>query len=237
MVSQHSGEGKANQVLPARIQPGSRDRFRRERRRNSGQHADAWPRSGMVGRQLPDSRARERRAVQEGTLLRGRRRFFDCRRGQHQLYEYAGAAVAAPHSRRTTVSAALLAAASPRLGCRDIFWPPSKREAPTARGRTRRTTGVSMASCATAVGIRGKGLAVTFMGYDAQWTATDQVPERAMSDGLISRFGTLDASDGGETHRYTFLPRSSGPGRRARRRCSGMGWTMGWICSRTSPTG
>jgi TonB dependent receptor/TonB-dependent Receptor Plug Domain len=48
-----------------------------------------------------------------------------------------------------------------------------------------------------------QGPAVTFMGYDAKWTATDQVPERAVTNGLISRFGTLDASDGGKTHRYT----------------------------------
>ena len=53
----------------------------------------------MVGRQLPDSRAGQRRAVQEGTLLRGRRRFFNRRRRQHQLRERAGAAVAAPDRR------------------------------------------------------------------------------------------------------------------------------------------
>ena len=41
------------------------------------------------------------------------------------------------------------------------------------------------------------------MGYDAKWTATDQVPERAITTGMISRFGSLDSSDGGETHRYT----------------------------------
>ena len=48
-----------------------------------------------------------------------------------------------------------------------------------------------------------QGLALTFMGYDAKWTATDQVPARAIGKGLISRFGTIDGSDGGTTHRYT----------------------------------
>ncbi len=52
-------------------------------------------------------------------------------------------------------------------------------------------------------GSNGQGLAVTFMGYDAKWTATDQVPARAVGSGIVSRFGTLDASDGGTTHRYT----------------------------------
>jgi hypothetical protein len=48
-----------------------------------------------------------------------------------------------------------------------------------------------------------QAFAITAMGYGARWTATDQVPQRAVDQGLISRFGTLDASDGGETHRYT----------------------------------
>jgi hypothetical protein len=48
-----------------------------------------------------------------------------------------------------------------------------------------------------------QGFSITAMGYDASWTATDQIPQRAVDRGLISRFGTLDGSDGGETHRHT----------------------------------
>jgi outer membrane cobalamin receptor len=48
-----------------------------------------------------------------------------------------------------------------------------------------------------------RAFAITAMGYAARWTATDQIPQRAVDQGRISRFGTLDASDGGETHRYT----------------------------------
>jgi hypothetical protein len=47
------------------------------------------------------------------------------------------------------------------------------------------------------------GFAVTAMGYHAQWNATDQVPDRALSEGLVPRYGSLDPSDGGETHRYS----------------------------------
>ena len=46
-------------------------------------------------------------------------------------------------------------------------------------------------------------LGVTAMGYDGQWTATNQIPQRAVNDGLIGRFGSLDASDGGTSHRYS----------------------------------
>ena len=48
-----------------------------------------------------------------------------------------------------------------------------------------------------------QGFAITATGYDASWTATDQVPQRAIASGVISKFGTLDPSDAGETHRYT----------------------------------
>jgi hypothetical protein len=43
--------------------------------------------------------------------------------------------------------------------------------------------------------------AITFLGYHASWYSTDQVPQRAIDEGLISRFGTLDPSDGGVTAR------------------------------------
>ena len=45
------------------------------------------------------------------------------------------------------------------------------------------------------------GYSVTAMAYRNRWNATDQVPQRAVRDGLIGRFGTLDASDGGDTAR------------------------------------
>jgi hypothetical protein len=47
------------------------------------------------------------------------------------------------------------------------------------------------------------GFAVTGMGYSAKWDATDQVASRAVDEGLIGRFGTLNPTDGGESHRYS----------------------------------
>jgi hypothetical protein len=44
---------------------------------------------------------------------------------------------------------------------------------------------------------------VTGMAYSAAWNATDQVPERAVNAGLIDRFGTIDPTDGGRTARYS----------------------------------
>ncbi len=44
---------------------------------------------------------------------------------------------------------------------------------------------------------------VTAMGYSASWNSTDQIPQRAVDSGLIGRFGAVDASDGGRTERYS----------------------------------
>ena len=58
------------------------------------------------------------------------------------------------------------------------------------------------------------GFSLTAMGYWAEWDATDQVPERAITTGLIPRFGLLEASDGGRAERQSFaaeFQRSNGP--------------------------
>jgi hypothetical protein len=47
-----------------------------------------------------------------------------------------------------------------------------------------------------------RSLAITGMGYDARWSATDQLPRRGVDSGLIPRFGEVDPTDGGHTYRY-----------------------------------
>src|SRR5262249_18215596 len=57
------------------------------------------------------------------------------------------------------------------------------------------------------------GVSITGMGYWADWDATDQVPGRAIARGLISRFGAIDATDGGSASRQSLaaeVQRSSG---------------------------
>ncbi len=52
-------------------------------------------------------------------------------------------------------------------------------------------------------GDAGNGLTVTAMGYDGKWNSTDQIPERAVDEGLIGRFESIDPTDGGRTYRYS----------------------------------
>jgi TonB dependent receptor/TonB-dependent Receptor Plug Domain len=42
---------------------------------------------------------------------------------------------------------------------------------------------------------------VTAMAYSGKWNSTDQIPERAIADGVIDRFGSLNPSDGGISSR------------------------------------
>ena len=48
------------------------------------------------------------------------------------------------------------------------------------------------------------GYNVSLMAYQAHWNATDQIPQRALDDGLLaSRFAAVDPSDGGSARRLS----------------------------------
>src|SRR5262245_23558265 len=57
-------------------------------------------------------------------------------------------------------------------------------------------------------GTAALGWSTTLMGYDARWNATDQVPQRLLNAGTFNgapfgRFDAVDATDGGSTSRYS----------------------------------
>ena len=47
------------------------------------------------------------------------------------------------------------------------------------------------------------GFSLTAVGYHGKWNATEASPERAIESGLIDRFGSIDPTDGGQTYRYS----------------------------------
>ena len=57
------------------------------------------------------------------------------------------------------------------------------------------------------VGTASDGLSVTGMAYSNKWNSTDQVPLRAIESGLIDRFGALDPTDGGNAERFSLSAR------------------------------
>lgn len=52
-------------------------------------------------------------------------------------------------------------------------------------------------------GTRFDGFSITGMAYKGQWTSTDQIAQRAIDSGLVNRFGSLDPTTGGKTFRYS----------------------------------
>ena len=44
---------------------------------------------------------------------------------------------------------------------------------------------------------------ITFSAYDSIWISTNQIPERAVKNGLIDRFGFIDPDLGGDSYRYS----------------------------------
>ena len=47
------------------------------------------------------------------------------------------------------------------------------------------------------------GFTLSAMGYSNGWNSTDQVAQRAIDQNIIGRFGTLDATDGGTSSRFS----------------------------------
>ncbi len=56
-------------------------------------------------------------------------------------------------------------------------------------------------------GTAADGLSLTAMAYANRWNATDQVPLRAVASGQIGLYGALDPSDGGRADRFSLSGR------------------------------
>jgi outer membrane cobalamin receptor len=52
-------------------------------------------------------------------------------------------------------------------------------------------------------GTETSGFNVTGMAYEASYNATDQIPKRAVDAGTLDRFSSIDSTDGGQVHRYS----------------------------------
>jgi len=52
-------------------------------------------------------------------------------------------------------------------------------------------------------GLAGGELSISLMGYDNEWNSADQIPLRAVSNGIIDELGSLDDTVGGNSSRYS----------------------------------
>ena len=70
----------------------------------------------------------------------------------------------------------------------------------------RKRNGLLRYSRATEQGL----FSVTAQGYEGAWRSTDQIPLRAVQSGQVDRFGTVDPTDAGNSHRYSLSADWSG---------------------------
>jgi outer membrane receptor protein involved in Fe transport len=54
------------------------------------------------------------------------------------------------------------------------------------------------------------GFSITGMAYSNRWNSTDQVPQRAIASGALPRFGAEDPTDGGNADRFALSARAAG---------------------------
>lgn len=54
------------------------------------------------------------------------------------------------------------------------------------------------------------GFSLTGMAYANKWNSTDQVPTRAFDSNILSRWGAIDPTDGGNTNRFALSSRIAG---------------------------
>ncbi len=95
-----------------------------------------------------------------------------------------------------------LFAESPRVGAGTLLWgiEVSRNNGPWVHpDETRKYNGILRYSQEN----EQSAFSITAMAYENTWNSTDQVADRAISSGSISRFGAIDPTDGGQTHRYS----------------------------------
>ena len=52
-------------------------------------------------------------------------------------------------------------------------------------------------------------LSAAFTAFSSEWNASGQIPDRAVDEGIISRFGSIDPTEGGNTSRYNAYVKST----------------------------
>ncbi len=67
------------------------------------------------------------------------------------------------------------------------------------RSNLRKGSGVLRYSMGTAA----NAFSITGMAYSGKWNSTDQIPLRAANAGVLGRFGSVDPTDGGQSSRYS----------------------------------
>ena len=175
IVTQHSGEGKANQYFLRGFNLDHGSDFAMTVAGDAGQHADACAQPGLLGHQLPDSGTRRGRAVLEGSVLRRSGRLRNRRRRRTSTTRRRSIGRSST-SEGGTYGYGRGSSPPRRAWARGICSRRSRRPPTRARGRFpdsyKKYNGVLRYS----QGDNVNGFSLTFMGYHGKWNATEATP-------------------------------------------------------------
>ena len=208
VVTQHSGEGKANQY------------FLRGFNLDHGTDLAIWV-DGMpvnmrthghgqgyadINFLIPELIQSMR--VRKGPYFADEGDFSSAGAPAHRLSRHVQSRPVAGNDRHVRLRARARRSSRSRPARAISWW---RAKAPSTTGRGTFPTGCERSTVCVrySQGTALEGFSITGMAYDNRWTSTDQVAKRAIDQGLIDRFGSLDPSDGGRSSRYSLSTRFS----------------------------
>ncbi|GAB2844490.1 TonB-dependent receptor [Pseudoduganella ginsengisoli] len=201
IVTQHSGDGKANQYFLRG--------FNLDHGTDFATHVDGMPanmRSHAHGQGYTDVNFLIPELVQridyrKGPYFAGDGDFSSAGSARFRLFnqlpqDLASATAGSNGYRRALLAGSTNGAGGALLYALDLGRNDGPWDVPE---RLRKANAVLRYSAA-----RGGGnFTITGMAYTSHWNATDQVPQRAVDAGLIGRYGSLAPTDGGSTSRFS----------------------------------
>ncbi|SHG45282.1 TonB-dependent receptor [Massilia sp. CF038] len=201
IVSQHSGEGKANQfyLRGFNLDHGTDLRTTVDgmlvNQRSHG-HGQGWTDLNFMIPELA-----ERLDYRKGPYRADQGDFAAAGAVAVQYADELGEGLASVGVGQNGFRRALLAN-SPHMGAGHLLYALElfHNDGPYTRGDDfNKVNGVLRYSQGDAV----NGFNITGMAYKASWNATDQIPLRAVGDGRLGRFDGVDGTDGGKSSRYS----------------------------------
>ena len=201
IVSQHSGEGKANQfyLRGFNLDHGTDLRTTVDGmlvNQRSHAHGQGWSDLNFLIPELATRLSYSKGPYRADSGDFGAAGTMEVRYAEQLDHGVASVGVGQNGFRRA------LLADSPELGQGSLLYALEAfhNDGPFTRGDDyRKLNGVLRYSQGSAA----NGWNVTAMAYRASWNGSDQVPRRAVADGRLGRFDTVDPTDGGSAHRYS----------------------------------
>jgi hypothetical protein len=189
VISQHSGEGKANQYYLRGFQLDHGTDLESTIGGHPDQHGQPRARPGLLRHQLADARTRELRRVQEGHVLRRSGRFLD---GRRRTISTSATRSIRSRSSASATTATIVSSrpGSPRSAAATLLYGVEIYHDNGTLVKPDEYHKLNGVACATRSTRATTNFAVNAFAYDGAFNSSDQIPQRLVDAGLLSPIGT-----------------------------------------------